>query len=120
MVLYDHDLRLPAQAHLDLCDVVTFWTWRAEDLGKLEQNFEAAEKLAPRSRKVLGCYMWDYGDKKPMPPDLMKRQCDLALRWLREKRIEGIIFLASCICDLGLEAVEWTRNWIAEVGGEEV
>ena len=31
---------------------------------------------------------------------------------------EGMIFLASCICDLKLEAVEWTRQWIQKVGDE--
>ena len=32
------------------------------------------------------------------------------------KVIDGVIFLASCICDLELQTVEWTRQWIAEVG----
>ncbi len=48
----------------------------------------------------------------------MRRQCELGLSWLKEGKIEGMIFLASCICDLELEAVEWTRSWIAEVGQE--
>jgi hypothetical protein len=39
------------------------------------------------------------------------------LQWLQEGRIEGMIFLASCICDLGLETVEWSRQWIQKVGG---
>jgi hypothetical protein len=59
--------------------------------------------------------MWDYGNKKPMPLDLMKHQCEIGLRWLEEGRIEGMVFLASCICDLDLEAVEWTRGWIEEI-----
>jgi hypothetical protein len=59
--------------------------------------------------------MWDYGRKKPMPLELLQEQCESGLGWLREGRIEGLIFLASCICDLELEAVEWTRNWIARV-----
>jgi hypothetical protein len=46
----------------------------------------------------------------------MKKQCDLGLRWLMEGRIEGMIFLASPICDLELETVEWTRQWIARNG----
>ena len=46
--------------------------------------------------------------------------CELGLRWLREGRIEGMIFLASCICDLGIETVEWTRAWIAEVGEQKL
>jgi len=31
-----------------------------------------------------------------------------------------MIFLASCICDLDLEAVEWTRAWIDQVGNEQL
>jgi hypothetical protein len=64
--------------------------------------------------------MWDYGEAKPMPVSLMRYQCELGLKWLREKRIEGIIFLASCIADLGLKAVEWTRKWISKVGDEKI
>jgi hypothetical protein len=50
----------------------------------------------------------------------MQQQCQLGLEWLRTGRIEGMIFLASCICDLNLEAVEWTRKWIREVGDAKV
>jgi hypothetical protein len=64
--------------------------------------------------------MWDYGIKRPMPLDLMKFQCKCGLRWLKEGRIEGMIFLASCICDLDLETVEWTKQWIAQVGGQSL
>ena len=64
--------------------------------------------------------MWDYGDKKPMPISAMQRQCEQGLEWLHHGKIEGMIFLASCICDLNLETVEWTRNWIHKVGGQRV
>lgn len=120
VVLYNHQLDYPVASHLNQCDVVTFYTWCAKDLDMLEQNFERVERLAPSIRKVLGCYMWDYGDHKPMPVALMEKQCQLGLQWLHEGRIEGMIFLASCICDHGLEAVEWTRNWIRKVGDEKL
>ncbi len=118
VVLYAKQLALPVAEHLALCDKVTFWTWAPAELADLDRNLTAVEKLAPRAGKVLGCYMWDYEAHRPMPLDAMKLQCELGLRWLREKRIEGLIFLASCICDLDLEAVEWTRRWIAEVGDQ--
>jgi hypothetical protein len=120
VVLYSHMLDLPVQEHLDLCDKVTFWTWKAEALRDLGFSFDRLEKLAPRQGKLLGCYMWDYGARQPMPLQLMKRQCEFALDLLRQRRIEGIIFLASCICDLGLDTVEWTRGWISEVGGAAI
>jgi hypothetical protein len=120
VVLYDNQLGFPVRNHLELCDRVTFWTWKANDLVALERNFEAVEKLGPRAGKLLGCYMWDYGQNQPMPVARMQQQCALGLRWLREGRIEGMIFLATCICDLELEAVEWTRRWIEEVGEQPV
>jgi hypothetical protein len=64
--------------------------------------------------------MWDYGRKSPMPLDVLRDLYGLGLDWLRQGRIEGMIFLASCICDLELEAVEWTREWIAKIGDESI
>ena len=119
VVLYTHEFDMPIlREHLDLCDVVTLWTWRASDLAHLGKNMDRFAEIVGKKRKVLGLYMYDYGTGKPMPVDLMKQQCETGLRWLREKRIEGMIFLASCIGDLPLEAVEWSRRWIAEVGDE--
>ncbi len=115
VTLYESNLQHDLSAYLSKVDVVTFWTWQAKDLDKLEVGFAKAEQAAPGARKVLGCYMWDYGDQRPMPLSLMQKQCQLGLEWLRRGRIAGMIFLASCICDLGLEAVEWARRWIAEL-----
>ncbi len=50
----------------------------------------------------------------------MEWQFNLVLHWLQEDRIEGMIFLASCICDLGLGAVEWARQWIAQNGALQI
>lgn len=118
VVLYSHNLDLPVTKHLEKCDVVTFWTWNAADLRDLEKNFERMEPLAKSNRKILGCYMWDFGSGKPVPLELMKMQCEKGLKWLKEGRIDGMIFLSSVICDLDIEAVEWTRKWIAEVGDQ--
>ncbi len=117
VVLYDYQLGMPVRGHLEQCDTLTFWTWEARNLVHLEENFSRFETLAPPGcRKVLGLYMWDYGTHAPMPLDLMRHQCAFARHWLTEGRLDGIIFLASCICDLDLEAVEWTREWIRENG----
>ncbi|MBN1917391.1 MAG: hypothetical protein JW889_05740 [Verrucomicrobia bacterium] len=119
-VIYDRQLTLPLGEHLSLCDKVTQWFWRAAELEHLEQTFDQLEALAPQPAKLLGCYMFDYGERRPMPLDLLEYECETGLKWLREGRIEGMIFLATCICDLDLEAVEWTRRWIAKVGGEKL
>jgi len=118
VVWYDQQLDLPVRDHLALCDRISFWTGEARRLDTLQENFARVEKVAPKQAKVLGCYMWDYGGGRPMPLDAMKMQCQTGLRWLKDGRIQGMIFLASCICDVGLETVEWTRRWIAEVADQ--
>lgn len=120
VVFYENQLHFPVADRLALCDKVNFWTWDARNLERLELNFARYEELVPDPRRrVLGCYMWDFGGRKgPMPLELMQKQCELGRRWIREGRLDGMVFLSTPICDMELEAVEWTRNWIAKVGGE--
>ena len=115
-VVYTHQLSARIRPHIDQVDKIALWTWRQEDLVSLEANLARMEAIAPGKPIVLGCYMFDYGNNRPMGVANMERQCELGLRWLREGRIEGMIFLASNVCDAGLETVEWTRRWIASVG----
>lgn len=116
VVFYAHQLTFPVAEYLDKCDGVAFWTWEVKELSRLNEIFKRLEELLPGSRKLLGCYLWDYDKKRPMPLDRMEKQCETGLQLLRDQRVEGLIFLASCICDLNLDAVEWTRDWIAHVG----
>lgn len=120
VVLYNHELNIPLQDYLQYTDAVTYWTWTADQLPHLEENFARAEATAAGKRMLLGCYLYDYGAGLEMSVESMKYQCDIALKWLEEGRIEGVVFLASCICDLDLEAIQWTRQWIAEVGDREI
>lgn len=115
VVVYTHQLGLPLGEHLRQCDVATLWTSKAADLVHLSENLERLEAITPPGvRKVLGCYMWDYGVQKPMPLAAFQEQYRQGRAWLAESRIDGMIFLASCICDLELDTVEWLRGELAE------
>lgn len=118
-IIYTQQLDMPLKDYIDACDRIAMWTWRAEEIDRLDENFRKLEKAAPGIPKYLGCYLWDYGNKKPMPLSAMKQQCERGLEWLKQGRLEGIVFLASCVCDLDLESVEWTRKWISEIGDLE-
>lgn len=115
VVVYQHQLDLPVEKYLKECDVITYWIWWSEGIEKLEDNFTKFIKMTEGKRRMLGCYMWDYGNSKPMPLNLLEKQCNLGLKWLKQGKIEGIIFLASCICDLKIETVEWVRKWITSL-----
>jgi hypothetical protein len=106
----------PLGDYLELVDQLTLWTWKPADLANLESNMAKLEKVAPRARKWLGCYVVDYDQKNSWPVDGMKYQCEMGLRWLKEKRIDEIVFIGNTEMDLDFEAVEWTRDWIRKFG----
>lgn len=121
VTLYTNQLNRPIADYLNLIDVVTLWTWETTDLADLEGNLTRLERLAPKPRKMLGCYTAEYvGKRAPawtgMPVPTMQRQCELALRALRDGRIEGIIIYGCTTMDLGWESVDWTRDWIRQIG----
>ena len=119
LILYDNQLDPAVNDYLALCDIITFWSLSTlHELEQMPTSFAKLEKLAPHARKMLGCYMYNFGESKPMPVSAMKFQCELALKWIQEGRIQGVIFDESDICDFGFDAVEWTREWIRQVGDQ--
>ncbi len=120
IVLYAHEMSPEVEPYLAECDVVTFWTWRGSALEHLEENLDRFAAMTPGRKRLAGCYMWNYGESRPLTEEQMAHQCDLYLKYLRNGIIDGIIFCSNCIADLGIPAVEWTRRWIAEHADESI
>ena len=120
VTLYMSQLNPAICRHLDLCDVISIWSSKADELADLNGLFAKYRQLVPNKRTLLGISMWDFGSRKPLPMDLMRKQCETGLKWLKEGHIEGMIFLASNICDMKIEAVEYVKQWIAWHGDEPV
>lgn len=112
-VLYTHELHKPIAEHLRHCDVITFWTWHAEDLIHLEENMTRLESVLAEPRPIYqGVYFWDYGASRPMPMELMKHQLEVGYRLYEAGKIKGMVFCSNTIADIGLETVEYTRQWL--------
>ena len=119
VVLYSYQLAgggAGLKRHIDACDVVSFWTWHATDLVALADNFKRYREIVPDKPTLLGTYMWDFGNGKPITMELMKLQLEFALEQFKKGQIEGMIFHCTPLVDLGLEAVEYSKKWIAEYG----
>jgi len=102
-------------------DVLTLWTWDSAEIPELEANLLALEKIAPKKARIaLGLYLWDFQNKKPVSVEMMKHQCDLGLKWLKEGRISEMIFLANTMLDVGMPSADFSRQWIKEHGGEKL
>ena len=120
IVWYTHQMNASIKRHIDQVDVVYFWTWNANHLVDLEKNYEAFRKICPHVRVRLGVYMWNFNNKTIIPQELMKYQLDCAYRWLKSGAVEGLIFHCTPLCDMGLEAVEYSRRWIDKHAEEPV
>lgn len=115
VVVYDHQLDLPIKEYLQYCDVITFWTWKSENLVKMTENFERLKAMTPGKRHFVGCYMYDYGNNRPMPLGTMKMQCRKYREWMLAGEVDGLVLCSNCCADVGLETVTWTRDWIKKI-----
>jgi hypothetical protein len=125
VTLYTNQLDRPIAEYLSLIDVITLWTWDNADLGNLEANLHRLEQLAPKTRKMLGCYTAET-NKGQIPPwtglpiPAMQQQCETALRLLRDGRIDGIIIYGCTTMDLNWQSVDWVRESIQRVGDAKI
>ena len=121
LVWYKIQLDWPVEDYLKLFDVITYWNMKASgEFAEIEDDFGKVVDMTPGKRRMLGCYMWNYGDGKALTIAEIQNQCEKYYNWIKEGKAEGIIFCSNCCADLGLEAVEWVRNWIKEVGDKEI
>lgn len=121
VVWYKQQLDWPVQEYLKLFDVVTYWNMKAPaEIAELDDDFGKVVQLTPGKRRLAGCYMWNYGEGKPLSIREIETECNKYYEWLRKGHTAGIIFCSNCCADLGLEAVKWVRGWIREAGEETV
>lgn len=133
MVLYTHEFALdpddPASAPYDEAafpayvepfDGIIMWTWCEKDIHLIPEKFEAFKKLTEGKRRMIGCYLWNFGQKQPATGEAVKWQLD----WYREKllagEIEGIVLHTNTMADLDLEAYAVAKAWMDAHGDEEI
>ena len=78
------------------------------------------KKVAPHLKVILGCYLVDFTKKASIPIPAMQRQCEFGLEALKQKQIEGMMFLSNGVMDVGFESVDWTREWIQKIGDTRI
>lgn len=114
-VIYTHEIEENAKPYLDVFDVISMWTWCAKDIVNLDENYKKLKKYTKEKPIMAGCYMWDYGEHKPMPMDLMKKQLDVYYNWYEQGKIAGVILCSNCIADIGLTTVDYTKEWLDQL-----
>jgi len=118
MVLYTHLLCPAIKPALRHVDVVSLWIWNGGDIDRIDESFRTYRALAPDKPTLLGVYMWDFGGARELSVERMEKQLDYAHNLFKQGRIEGMIFHCTPLCNKGLAAVDFARDWIAKHGDE--
>ena len=101
-------------------DTMVLWTWNGDELPLMEERFARIEETYRNKKVLLGIYMYDFHNRRPVSLEMMEFQCNYALQLLKEGRIDGIIFEANSVMGIGLPSEKWLREWIESVKYTEI
>lgn len=120
VVWYEREIQVDISQYLPSFDAVTFWTWYGENLAELPVNLDRMISATPDKRRYAGCYLWDYGNAKPLSDEMMLYQLETSLQYIRSGKLNGIILCSNCCADLGLSTVEVTQKWLKTHANEKI
>ena len=133
MVLYTHEFALdpndPASAPYDEelfkdyvkpFDGIIMWTWAEKDVPLIPAKYEAFKELTKGQRRLFGCYLWNFGQKKQATPEAVKRQLDFYREKIMAGEAEGIVLHTNTMADLDYPAYDAAIEWMNEHGDEEL
>lgn len=118
IVYYASLLSVDYSRWLNIPDVITFWSWTSEDLENAEQNLNKIIAMTPGKQHYAGCYLYNYGDFRPLTDEEMYFQLELYKRLWLEREIDGIIVCSNTLVGTGLKAPEILRSWL-KTNGEQ-
>ncbi len=126
MVLYTHEFGVDAQEdarfqpYVDAFDGIIMWTWKEKDLALFEEKFEKFRQMTANKRRMLGLYLYNFGESKRATAAAAQWQLDRYSRLLKAGEIEGIVLHTNTMADLDHEAYDVERAWMALHGDEEI
>ncbi len=117
-VLYTMNMDRPGITdYIHALDGIILAEWHAKKLPDLEKQVLRCRKEYPDKPILLCLYLYDYGENRRLPLDLLEGQCRTALKLLHSGDIAGMVPL-SITNDA--ETVSWFARWVNEVGGQTV
>lgn len=108
------------QTYVDEFDGIIMWTWKERDVHLIPEKFEIFKKMTPHHRRLFGCYLYNFGEKKQATAAAVKEQLDFYYEKLKSGEAEGIVFHTNTMADLDYEAYDVALAWLDEHGDEEV
>ena len=126
MVLYTNEFGLDAKSdeeflpYLDVFDGIIMWTWEERDVVLIPEKYEIFKKMTPNNKRMFGCYLWNFGEKKPATREAVLWQLDFYREKILLGEAEGVVLHTNTMADLDLDAYDAAIEWMKLHGDEEV
>ena len=118
MVLYTHEFGNDAEKEKDYWqyfepfDGVILWTWGESNLHMFEEKYKLYKEKTQGKKRMLGLYLYNFGDDKKADPKEVAWQLDRYYELLLNKEIEGIVLHTNTMADLDHEAYKVCVDWL--------
>ncbi len=94
--------------------------WHADRIDGVPAVLDHLADLSGEKPVLLCLYVYDFGNSKPIPRDLMQRHLDLAEELILEEKVAGMLICGTCMMDLDWEANACYYDWVESVGDREI
>ena len=125
MVLYTREFGLneeddqQTKKYLEPFNGIIMWTWEEKDVPLIPEKFEILKKLTPNNRRMFGCYLYNFGERKKATAKAVKWQLDFYREKILAGEAEGVVLHTNTMADMDYEAYDAAISWLEEHGDEE-
>jgi len=121
-VLYSHELDSVEnlEKYIDCFDGITLWFWGCNRMSDTGGDIEKVLSFAKGKPVMIGVYVWDYAQNKPMDTDIYINQLEECKQLLLSRKIEGVVFCSSTLGDADIETNRILKAWVKENGDIEI
>jgi hypothetical protein len=94
--------------------------WHADQIETIPDALRRFADLSGSKPVMLCLYVFDFGNGKPIPRNLMQRHLQVAEELLLAQWITGLCICGTCMMDLDWEANHVLYEWLERVGGKVI
>ena len=126
MALYTHEFGLDKakdedfRRYIEPFDGIIMWTWKESDVPLINDKFEIFKELTPNNRRMLGCYLYNFGEDRQATSGAVKWQLDRYREMIMAGEAEGVVLHTNTMADLDYEAYVTAVEWMEKHGDEIV
>lgn len=115
LVLYQHQLEMPeVPEFVKVFDGVSFWFWSEPTVESYHKYSQMFIDMTPEKRRLIGCYLYNFGKKQSANPELVRYQLDRNKELMKKGLIEGVVLHNNNFGGLNIAAYEEAKKWMDE------